>query len=104
MKKLLTLRSVAGVLLAGITFTLTACTPNVEGTYADPSGDIRIELKSGGQATVKFWTVGGPCTYEVKGKDVSLTCNGTTTHYTVKDDGSLAGPPVVGMPDLKKVK
>ena len=104
MKNSLTLRTVASVLLAGATLTLTACTPNVEGTYSDPNGDITIELKSGGEAKVKFFHLGGPCTYEVKGKDVAVTCNGTTTHYTVKDDGSLAGSPMVGMPDLKKVK
>lgn len=90
--------------LAACTLTLTACTPNVEGKYIDASGAISIELKSGGEATAKFWNLGGPCTYEVKGKQIDLTCNGTTTHYTVNSDGSLAGPPGIGFPNLKKTK
>jgi len=82
--------------------SITAGCGGVTGTYSDPTGGVSIELKSGGAAMFTFAGQSSPCTYTTSGKQVSLTCQGQTTVFTIQDDGSLAGPPGSLMPPLKK--
>jgi hypothetical protein len=89
-------------LLAIAAVTLAAGCGGVTGTYSDPTGGVSVELKSGGAATFTFAGQSSPCTYTTSGKQVSLTCQGQTTVFTIQDDGSLAGPPGSIMPPLKK--
>ncbi|MBS1853451.1 MAG: hypothetical protein JST79_21345 [Acidobacteria bacterium] len=94
------------LLAAALMMTLLpwiACTPNVKGKYRDSDGLMTVELKSGGEGQATFMGQSSPCTYEVKSKEVHLTCNYTTTVFTILDDGSLGTPPMVGL-TLKKVE
>jgi hypothetical protein len=103
MKRMLVWRLLLITVLATSLFPLIACTPNVKGKYRDADGLMTVELKSGGEAHTTFMGQSAPCTYEVKSKEVHLTCNYTTTVFTIRDDGSLGTPPIVGL-TLKKVE
>src|SRR5436853_7823578 len=62
-------------------------------TYEDNGGVVKVEFKSGGKAFVSTGPVTNTCTYAESGKNVTLTCEGDKTVFTVDDDGALSGPP-----------
>jgi hypothetical protein len=85
---------------------LVSCTPDLTGTYVDETGAWRLELKSGGKATMSYGGQPGECTCTCADKKVTLTCSspaGTAT-FDVQSDGSLAGPSNSMIPTLKKQK
>ena len=70
-----------------------ACGSGIEGTYANDTMGIVVELKSGGQAT--FTSSLGDndaCTYKVDGKKLTLDCKHDKVVFTIHDDGSLNAP------------
>jgi hypothetical protein len=72
---------------------LTACGNKVSGhTYHDNGGVVTVEFKSEGKAFVSTGPVTQTCSYTEAGKAISLMCQGDETHFTLEDDGALAGP------------
>ena len=72
---------------------VVACGSSIEGTYANDTMGIVVELKSGGQAT--FTSSLGDndaCTYKVDGKKLTLDCKHDKVVFTIHDDGSLTAP------------
>ena len=92
--------------LAVMGVCLTACGGgSVDGnTYVDNGGVVKIEFKSDGKAYVSTGPVTTTCSYTEKGKNVSLTCEGDRTEFTVDDDGALNGPPGGMLARLTKQK
>ncbi len=88
--------------IAAGAFTLASCGSGVSGTYTNPTGMVTLDLKSGGKASLTVMGEMEPCTYDVDGKSMNLTCKGEKTEWGIHDDGSLSGPGFVGM--LKKNK
>jgi hypothetical protein len=85
----------------------SACTTShLEGTYVDSDGVLKVELKSGGSATVTNVpsNSSADCTYKVDGKQVMVNCGAQIYPFTIQSDGSLAAPPESQMGILKKTK
>jgi hypothetical protein len=100
-------RSVLGVsaAVAALLLTSTGCGKKVEGnTYENNGGVVKIEFKSGGKAYVSAGPATTDCTYTESGKNVTLTCVGDKTVFTVDDDGDLNGPPDGMLTRLTKKK
>jgi hypothetical protein len=78
----------------------------VEGTYGDPNGPTKLELKSGGKATFTVMNQPTDCTYTTDKKKVTLDCKeGAPVEFTLSDDGTtLINPPGSMMPNMKKSK
>jgi hypothetical protein len=70
----------------------------------DPNGPTKIELKSGGKATLTFMNQPAECTYTVDQKKITLDCkDGNPVALTLSDDGTtLIMPPGSLMPNMKK--
>src|SRR5271154_5653189 len=75
---------------------LAACGASVAGTYKNATGMITLDLRSGGKAALTVMGENEPCTYEVDGKNMNLTCKGNKTTWDIHDDGSISGPGFVG--------
>jgi hypothetical protein len=96
--------AVLAAALAAAGVAMAACGPSYTGTYTDPTGAMQVTLKSGGAATLTFENMTADCTYTVNGTAVTLVCKGDagTIHFTLRPDGTLAGPPDSLFPPLKK--
>lgn len=96
--------AVLSAVLAVSICALAACGPSYEGTYSDPTGAIAVNVKSGGQATITFMNQTAQCTYTVAGDKLTMNCKGDigTINFTLRPDGTLAGPPDSLIPPLKK--
>lgn len=81
-----------------------SCGGGVEGTYSDPNGTIKLELKGGGKAAMTFMTQTQECTYTTDKKKIALDCkDGTPLELTQSDDGkTLQMPPGSLIPTLTK--
>lgn len=97
----------SAVILAAI-LCLNACSSclgsHLEGKYSDASGAFKVELNSGGKATLTTLNSDTPCTYKVDGKQVTLQCENQILSFTVQDDGSLMPPPETQIGRLTKAK
>jgi len=85
----------------------SGCHSGPTGTYADQTGNMSLELKSGGKATLTFLGKPGDCTYKSSGQQLSVSCSGDPSNplvLTINEDGSLSGPPGGFMPTLRKQK
>ena len=96
---------IAVIAAAGI--AMAACGASYEGTYSDPTGAVQVSLKSGGAASITFMNQTADCTYTVNGTAVTLNCKGDAgangpIHFTLRPDGTLAGPADSLFPPLKK--
>ena len=82
-----------------------ACTtPSLQGTYTDSTGGFKLELKSGGQASLTTLNNTTACTYKVDGKQLTVQCENQTLPFTVQDEGSLMPPAEAQLGPLKKTK
>jgi hypothetical protein len=83
-----------------------SCGGGIEGTYGDPNGPTKLELKSGGKATFTVMNQAADCTYTVDKQKVTLDCKeGAPIELTLSDDGTtLINPPGSMMPNMKKSK
>jgi hypothetical protein len=94
--------AVAAILSISI---LAGCTSGPSGIFGDERGAWRLELKSGGKATLNFQGQPlGECSYTSTDKQLTLTCPppaGTST-FNIQSDGTLVGPPNSNLPTLKK--
>src|SRR5438552_18742471 len=94
MKNKFTLSNALAIAILGTVATALGCSGKVAGnTYEDNGGVVKVEFKSGGKAFVSTGPVTNTCTYAESGKNVTLTCEGDKTVFTVDDDGALSGPP-----------
>ena len=82
------------------TILLAACGQSLNGTYADASGVVEYTFESGGKVTTKTMGMEAELKYEVDGKKVKFLTPGGALVYTLKDDGSMAGP--MGLKLIKK--
>ena len=83
----------------GAALLLAGCGGGVEGTYVggDDSLMKSMTFKSEGKVDVVLINgVGGEGTFEVDGKVVRVSANGTTTEFTIGDDDCLHGPLMAG--------
>lgn len=62
-------------------------------TYSGNGGVVKIDFKSDGKAYVSTGPVSTTCSYQEKGKSLTLNCEGDQTNFTIDDDGALIGPP-----------
>jgi hypothetical protein len=94
-----------GVGVAIVTMAMS-CGGGIEGTYGDPNGPTKLELKSGGKATFTVMNQPTDCTYTVDKKKVTLDCKqGEPVVLTLSDDNTtLINPPGSMMPNMKKSK
>jgi hypothetical protein len=102
-----TLRAMALIGILAVGAAAAACGgSSIEGTYGDPNGSNKIELKSGGKATFTFMNQAADCTYTTDKKTVKLDCKqGEPIEFTLSDDGTtLINPPGSMMPNFKKTK
>ena len=79
--------------LTCLTGVISACGSSVQGTYANDTVGIALELKSGGQA--RFTSSLGDadvCAYTVEGRKITLDCKHDKVIFTIGDDGSLTAP------------
>jgi hypothetical protein len=95
-----------GLGIACATFSLTACTSGMKGTYSDSMGAFVLDLKSADKAAFTFAGEMVDCSYTTEGNQLRLDCKGGAgkTIFTIHDDGSLTGPPGSFMPALRKRK
>ena len=93
-------------LVVSFSGAMAACGSDVEGTYVDTDGNVQLELRFGGQATLTFMGQGNPCTYSVNEKQLTLSCQDLQRpiEITIHEDGSLTGDPKGGFPALHKTK
>ena len=83
------------IILACASCVLISCGSSVEGTYTDGRGGFELELKSGGEATMKVSDAKGSCTYKSggggDGNKIKMNCPGQAGDFsfTVNADGSL---------------
>jgi hypothetical protein len=82
------------VVLGSAMIYVSGCGKSVSGVYADDSGTLSIEFKSGGKATVTLQGSPMDGDYTVQGKTVTVKVNGDAKVLTINDDGSLAGPDI----------
>jgi hypothetical protein len=85
-----------GFVLSCGTFIFGACGAGLSGTYTNPTGLVTLDLRSGGKAALTMMGQNEQCTYDVSGKNLTLTCGGDRTVWGIHDDGSLTGPGFVG--------
>jgi hypothetical protein len=87
---------VGSLIMGGSVFAMAGCESGIAGTYRNSSGMVTLDLRSGGKAALTVLGENEPCTYEVDGKNMSLTCKGNKTTWDIHDDGSISGPGFVG--------
>ena len=87
---------VLGCVIACSAVSLGACGGGLSGTYTNPTGLVTLDLRSGGKASLTMMGQNEECTYDVSGKNLTLTCGGDKTVWGIHDDGSLTGPGFVG--------
>jgi hypothetical protein len=90
--------------LAGVGLAV-ACGSNPEGKYRDADGSVTLELKSG-KAGLNYGQVHIDGAYTVDGDKLTIRpLEGATEQtmvFTMNKDGSLTGPPGIGMDHLVK--
>ena len=107
-RKLCTSTAAFGLALS-VMISTAACGGGLEGIYSasadgDPNGPTKIELKSGGKATLTFMNQPTDCAYTVNEKKITLDCkDGNPILLTLSDDSTtLIMPPGSFMPNMKK--
>ncbi len=88
---------------ATLTLAVVAC-GGPKGTYTDSSGSFVLTLKGGGNANFAIPNSESPCTYAIKGDQLTLNCKdaGGPVTLTMHDDGSISGRADGFMPVLRK--
>lgn len=70
------------MLVLGVTFA-AACGKGITGTYHDQSGQVTLELKSGGSAHINLMGEAHDLTYKVEGNKIKL--------HAVEDSSDASG-------------
>jgi hypothetical protein len=90
------MRIVRPLLIGASIVAIAGCASGIAGTYRNSSGMVTLDLRSGGKAALTVMGEAEPCTYDVDGKNMNLTCKGNKTTWDIHDDGSISGPGFVG--------
>jgi hypothetical protein len=91
-----------GAVALSIAIVAAGCeSKRIEGTYADATGTIVLELKKGGAARFTDPTRSEECTYSVAADTIPLTCPAGEHLFAIGQDGSLTTPNITGA--LKKM-
>jgi len=108
MKRPVMRATILSALILAVMLCMNACSActgsSLEGTYTDTTGGFKLELKSGGTATLTTMSGATACTYKVDGKQLTVVCENQTLPFTVQDDGSLMPPAEAQLGPLKKAK
>jgi hypothetical protein len=99
--------TLSAVILAAILWfnACNACTSvSLPGTYTDSTGGFKLELKSGGTASLTTLNNTTACTYKVDGKQLTVQCENQILPFTIQNDGSLMPPAEAQLGPLKKTK
>ena len=91
----------AAVVLSVGTFAAGCESKRIEGTYADATGTIVLELKKGGAARFTDPTRSEECKYSVETDTVPVSCPAGEHIFAIGQDGSLTTPSITGT--LKKM-
>ena len=91
----------AAVVLSVGTFAVGCESKRIEGTYADATGTIVLELKRDGVARFTDPTRSEECKYGVEADTVPVSCPAGDHVFAVGQDGSLTTPSITGT--LKKM-
>lgn len=89
------------VALSGGIFAAGCEVKRTEGTYADATGTIVLELKKGGAARLTDPSRSEVCKYSVAVDSIPVTCPAGEHVFAVGKDGSLTTPNITGA--LKKM-
>src|SRR5262245_24332614 len=76
-------RSVRLAILALVCMAAAACGKGLTGTYHDQSGQVTLELKSGGSAHINLMGESHELTYKVEGNKIKL--------HAVEDSADASG-------------
>lgn len=90
------------VLVSLLLGVLTGCDSGPKGTYSNATGMAMLDLAGGGKAALSIFGETRNCTYATADKAINLSCGGDKLVFRVNSDGSLLGPPAVGV--MKKSK
>jgi hypothetical protein len=95
---------VLAAILGCLSCAISGCGSRTQGTYTEPGGNYKLELKSGGKANLTVARVTAQCTYALSGSIITLTCEGYDDNMilTLHDDGSLTCRPGTLLPTLRK--
>jgi hypothetical protein len=95
---------VLAAIVVCLSYAISGCGSGIQGTYTEPGGNYKLELKSGGKANLTVARVTSQCTYTLSGSSITLTCDGYDDNMilTVHDDGSLTCLPGTPLPTLRK--
>jgi hypothetical protein len=104
MKSLIVPRLVLLAALLVLMPAIAGCPSKMEGTYTNAGGNVTLDLKSGGKATLTLMGETTPCTYKVKDDKLLLDCTpkGEKVDFIIHGDGSISGPSFIG--NMKKSK
>jgi hypothetical protein len=87
----------AGPFVPSLGILASGCdSKRIEGTYADATGTIVLELRKGGAARLTDPTRSEGCTYTVATDSIPVTCPTGEHIFAVGQDGSLTSPNVTG--------
>jgi hypothetical protein len=79
------------LIFASVLVIATACGGGIDGTYADPTGMMKLEFRSGGEVRQSMMgtTVAG--TYETDGEEVIVDVSGQRMVFRREDDRLING-------------
>ena len=87
----------AGAFVLSLGILAAGCeSKRIEGTYADATGTIVLELRKGGTARFTDPTRSEDCTYSVATDSIPVTCPTGEHIFAVGQDGSLTSPTITG--------
>ena len=87
----------AGALVLCLVILAAGCeSKRIEGTYADATGTIVLELRKGGTARFTDPNRSEDCTYSVTTDSIAVTCPTGERLFAVGQDGSLTSPTIMG--------
>jgi hypothetical protein len=93
---------ITGAVALSLGLVVAGCeSKRIEGTYADATGTIVLELKKGGTARFTEPTRSENCTYSVATDTIPVTCPAGERVFAIGQDGSLTTPNITGA--LKKL-
>ena len=93
----------AGGLVLSLGILVAGCdSKRIEGTYADATGTIVLELRKGGTARFTDPARSEDCTYSIATDSIPVTCPTSEHIFAIGKDGSLTSPNITGA--LKKMR
>ncbi len=89
-------------LLATLVLLLSACSPKISGTYADPTGLTSFTFKSGSSVAMTTMGIETELKYKIEDSKVKIGSDKGALVLTMLEDGTLQGP--LGIKFAKKAE